>query len=61
MTDPYEDILEERHPCRAFRSNGFHNVLMDAAELGARVAYWLDSENNVPEVHFLNFDSPRAF
>ena len=55
MQSVYDDLLNERWPGRAFRSNGFVQVTLDALELGARVAYFLDSENNAPEYHFLGW------
>ena len=33
-------------------SNGMVDWLYDEMELGARVAMFLDSENNAPEIHF---------
>jgi hypothetical protein len=37
---------------------GFHQYMMDEVELGTRVARWLDSENNAPEVHFVGWYLP---
>ena len=55
MSDQYEEMLKERWPGKAFRSSGFVRVTLDEMELGARVAYWLDSENNAPKYHFLGW------
>lgn len=36
--------------------SGIVDYLYDEMELGERVAYCLDSENNMPEIHFLNWE-----
>lgn len=33
--------------------SGFVDWLYDEMELGKRVAHYLDSENNTPELHFI--------
>lgn len=37
----------------------FVDFLYDEMELGTRVAYFLDSENNTPDVHFFDLDEVR--
>lgn len=42
-------------PCGLY-SNEFIDFLYDEMELGIRVAHFLDSENNTPDVHFFDLD-----
>lgn len=35
---------------------GIVDYLYDEMEFGERVAYFLDSENNTPDIHFLGWD-----
>lgn len=39
--------------------NGFIDWLYDEMELGKRVAAYLDSENNAPEIHFCDYGIER--
>lgn len=36
-------------------SREFHDYIIDELELGKRVALCLDSENNIPELHFIGW------